>query len=167
MRHTLPRLAALEACSGCPLSRLELQDDVPLSGATAEAVEACCTQLSGLHLTDVLCRLPPEGPRRGAAAAEYHYGYSQLLTLCGPRLRELCLTGMGTEHWRALSYMALRRCTALTRLELQAPEWTSCGVEGDDGKASDIWHHNIKIAIRALHWAGINETRHMLLTSAL
>ncbi len=109
---------------------------MPLSGAVAEAVGACCPQLSSLHLTGVRCHLPLEGPHRGEVAAEYHYGYSQLLTLCGPRLQELCLTGTGTEHWRALSYMALRRCTALTRLELQAPEWTWTSFGSGNGEGA-------------------------------
>ncbi len=119
------RLAALEACSGCPLSRLTLTGAVPLSAATAEAVAACCPNLSDLHLTDVLLCLPPEGPRRAEAAAEYHYGYSLLLTLCGSRLRELHLSGMEAEPWPALSFMALRQCTALTKLVMEAPNLTS------------------------------------------
>ncbi len=98
---------------------------MPLGAPMAEAVAAHCPQLSGLHLKGVRCGLPPEGPRRAEAAVEYHYGYSQLLTLCGPRLRELCVTGMGQERWPTLSYMALRRCTALTKLEIEAPTLTS------------------------------------------
>lgn len=80
--------------------------------------------MSDLHLNVHLC-LPPEGPRRAKAAAEYHYGYSLLLTLCGPRLRELHMSGLEAERWPALSYMALRQCTALTKLVMEAPNLTS------------------------------------------
>ncbi len=104
------RLAALEACSGSPLTLLELEGAVPLSGAVAEAVAAHCPRLSSLALD--LWQLS----RPSDVVTEYDYGCGQLLTLCGPRLYGLCLVGV--NHWNALSYMALRRCTALKELEL-------------------------------------------------
>ncbi len=52
------------------------------------------------------------------AQTEYDFGCGQLLTLCGPRLRVLHL--LGVHHWKALSYLALRSCTALKELELDA-----------------------------------------------
>ncbi len=55
-------------------------------------------------------------------AAEYHLGCLQLLTLCGPRLRELQLQGV--QRWQGMSFRALRRCTALVSLELVA-SWSN------------------------------------------
>ncbi len=112
------RLAVLEACSGCPLTRLELQGAVPLSGPVAEAVDTCCPQLSGLCLNHRAFPGPSKAVPGSEAATVYDYGCGQLLTLCGPRLRELQL--LGVHCWHALSYMALQRCTALTGLVLEA-----------------------------------------------
>ncbi len=108
------RLAALEACQSCPLSRLELRGAVPLSGAVAEAVEACCPQLDCIHVQHDCPHSWVE--RTGEAAAAYNGGCVQLLTLCGPRLRELRL--LEVHGWQPVSYMSLRRCTALVSLEL-------------------------------------------------
>ncbi len=112
------RLAALEACSGRPLTRLELEGAVPLSGAVAETVATCCPQLEGLRLVHKPTGALADGAPSEEEAFEYDYGCGQLLTLCGPRLRGLQL--LGVHHWQALSYMAMRRCTALTSLELEA-----------------------------------------------
>ncbi len=117
------RLAALEACCASTLTRLELEGAVPLSGAVAEAVATRCPHLSKLVLNYRKLSRPTDAvPARGAAAG-YNYGSSQLLTLCGPRLRVLQLSGV--HHWKAASYTALLRCTALTALVLDA------GVEPD------------------------------------
>ncbi len=84
----------------------------------AEAVATCCPHLSNLVVDHRKLSRPSDAVPRGEAASEYDYGCGQLLTLCGPRLRELQLTGV--HHWKALSYMALRRCTALKGLALDA-----------------------------------------------
>ncbi len=116
------RLAVLEACRACPsLTCLRLEGNVPMSGATALAVEACLPHLDSLCLSntgDYIRASPPAGQRR-FDAAEYDAGCVQLLTLCGPRLRELQLLG-GCNRWAAVSWMAVQSCTALTRLELEA-----------------------------------------------
>ncbi len=120
------RLAALEACPGHSLSCLELEGAVPLSGAVAGAVATRCPHLSNLALDYRKLSRPSDAVPAREAAAEYDYGCGQLLMLCGPRLRVLQLTGV--HHWKALSYMALRRCTALERLELDVgvPPESSC-----------------------------------------
>ncbi len=109
----------LDACSPCHVSRLELRGAVPHSRATAKAVQACCPHLTSLDL-DHKASSHPEvevfPPRE--AAAGYHDGCVQLLTLCGPRLTELRLHGV--HHWQPPSYMAVRHCTALMRLDLKA-----------------------------------------------
>ncbi len=129
------RLAALEACSSCPLSRLELWGAVPLSAAVAEAVEARCPQLSYLYLNlfNWSSVEPPE-----EVASEHHHGCVQLLTLCGPRLRELHL--LGVSDWQPLSYVALRRCTALVSLQLSANWDSSCKIRtpSDGGYGSGV-----------------------------
>ncbi len=126
--NTCRRLAALEACSRFPLTHLVLEGAVPLSGAVAEAVAACCPNLSSLELNHLkLSRLSDAVPAK-EAEAECDHGCSQLLTLCGPRLRELQLWGV--PHWKAASYMALLWCTALKGLELDAgdlPGSSRCG----------------------------------------
>lgn len=114
----LRRLAALEACSGCPLSRLELEGAVPLTGASAEAIEAFFPQLSSLVLDHMKSRRELGRQPTEEEEAEYHFGCAHLLTLCGPRLKELQL--FGVQRWQASSYMFLRRCTALTKLDLEA-----------------------------------------------
>ncbi len=94
---------------------------MPVSRVVAEAVEARCPQLSSLRLNHGA--RPPglsAAVPGGEAATEYHHGCVQLLTLCGPRLRELRLVGV--HDWRDLSYMAMRNCTALTALVLEAGE---------------------------------------------
>ncbi len=126
------RLAALGACSPCPLSRLELRAAVPLSGAVAEAVEACCPQLDCLTLDAKYGRHMQEA-LRGEEASEYHLGCVQLLTLCGPRLQRLSLLLQKFHHWQPLSYMALRRCTALVSLELEAGRMYDAGFDGERG----------------------------------
>lgn len=122
------RLAVLEACSGNPLTYLELEGAVPLSWAVAEAVAACCPNLSILTLDYRKLSRPSAVVPAREAASKYHFGCAQLLTLCGPRLRTLNL--LGVHHWKALSFMALRRCTALTGLALDAGvEGNTCGCE--------------------------------------
>ncbi len=112
------RLTVLEACSGCPLASLFLEGAVPVSSVVAEAVQACCPQLSTLHLAHRTLNRRADAPPQGQAAADYECGCVQLLTLCGPRLTELRL--LGVQHWLALPYRALRRCTALTTLAVDA-----------------------------------------------
>ncbi len=134
------RLAALEACSGNPLTRLVLQGAVPLRGAVAEAIAACCPHLTNLVLNYRKLSGPSDAVPAKEAEAEYDHGCVQLLTLCGPRLRGLTL--LGVPHWKALSYTALRSCTALKRLALHAGDHPAdtCGCErylgGDLGLAS-------------------------------
>ncbi len=111
------RLAALEAC-GPGLKELTLHGAVPLNGAVADAMRVRCPQLARFTLNHEYERsdvLPVAG---GPAPPEYHSGCVQLLTLCGPRLRELRL--LDVQRWQTMSYMALQWCTALTSLELQA-----------------------------------------------
>ncbi len=133
------RLAALEACSSCPLVDLTLGGAVPLSGAVAEAVEACCPQLARLTLDHGVLSWPLHKALRGEEASEYHYGCSQLLSQCGPRLRELRL--LGVQCWQPMSYMALRRCTALVSLELQAGKENAPGfkVERERDRGEGRW----------------------------
>ncbi len=134
VRHAHRRLAAVKACSWHSLHRLELRGAVPLSRAVAEAVARRCPQLADLRLVHRPPGRTADAALSGEAAAEYDYGRSQLLALCGPRLRELQLLSMETEQWWALSYMSLKWCTALTRLELEAPEWTSLQCGHGDGE---------------------------------
>ncbi len=108
----------LEACSRSPLTHLELEGAVPLSRAIAEAVAAFCPRLSLLLLDYRKLSRPSDAVPASGAAAEYDYGCGQLLTLCGPRLQVLQLSGV--HHWEAASYMALRSCTALKALALDA-----------------------------------------------
>lgn len=127
-RRKAQLLAVLEACSGNPLTYLELEGAVPLSWAVAEAVAACCPNLSILTLDYRKLSRPSAVVPAREAASKYHFGCAQLLTLCGPRLRTLNL--LGVHHWKALSFMALRRCTALTGLALDAGvEGNTCGCE--------------------------------------
>ncbi len=132
------RLAALEACSSCPLVDLRLEGAVPLSGAVAEAVEACCPQLARLTLDHQISSRPVREALRGEAASEYHYGCVQLLTLCGPRLRELRLRGV--QCWQPMSYMALRRCTALVTLELEVGRKVVLGLRVEDERHGGECH---------------------------
>ncbi len=108
------------------MTDLVLEGAVPLSGAVAEAVAACCPNLSYLSLDHwQLSRLSDAVPAR-EAAAEYDTGCVQLLTLCGPRLHLLLLQNV--HHWKAAAYMPILRCTALERLELDVgvPPESSC-----------------------------------------
>ncbi len=116
------RLAALEACSGCPLSRLELWGAVPLTPRTAQAVEVWCPQLCSLILDQACYPWYYEEPYDEPAFSSFHEGCAQLLQRCGPRLRTLQLHGV--HAWRAASYMCLRHCTALTDLDLEV-RWMS------------------------------------------
>ncbi len=125
LRACVPRLAALDALSGSPVTTVAMSGGVPLSRAVATAVASALPSLVGLRFSfeweenDL-----PQGHPNGEAASQYYYGAMQLLTLCGPRLRELQLLG-GVEHWPAVAFQALRECTALTRLEVEAGRaWT-------------------------------------------
>ncbi len=110
----------LEALPGAPVSTLVLYGGVPLSGAVASAVAS-----SFKCLTDVRFDFRwgendlPHGAPDGDGASEYYYGAMKLLALCGPRLTGLRLNG-GVQQWPMLAFQALRECTALTRLELDA-----------------------------------------------
>ncbi len=122
------RLAALEACCASTLTGLELEGAVPLSGDVAGAVATRCPHLSDLILDYRKLSRPSDAVPATGAASKYDVGCSQLLTLCGPRLRVLLL--LGVHHWKAASYMALRRCTALKGLALDAGvEENTCGCE--------------------------------------
>ncbi len=112
------RLAALAACSGCLLSRLELWGAVPVSGALAEALAGCCPHLACLCLDLSQSHVPQEGEASRAAAAECPNSVMQLLERCGPQLRALRLYGV--RSLPPLSYDSLRVCTALAELELDA-----------------------------------------------
>ncbi len=120
----------LEGCSRCPLTHLVLEGAVPLSGAVAEAVAAHCPHLSMLQLDHRQLSRPSDAVPTAEAAAEYDHGCSQLLTLCGPRLQVLQLSGV--HHWKAASYMALGSCTALTTLVLDA------GVPPQAGRSESV-----------------------------
>lgn len=61
----------------------------------------------------------PQGDRDGEAASKYYFGAMQLLTLCGPRLKDLRLCG-GVQQWPAVAFQALSMCTALRHLQLEA-----------------------------------------------
>ncbi len=74
--------------------------------------------------------------------AEYHLGCVQLLTLCGPRLTELRL--LGVQRWQASSYMFLRWCTALTKLELEAEAYNR--TPGNDLQKCSIGKHRARCA---------------------
>ncbi len=121
----------MEALSGCPATTLLLMGGVPLSGAVASAVAGslpCLTSLSlnfGWAANDL-----PQGESDTGAASEYYYGAMQLLALCGPRLRELQLCG-GVQHWPALAFQALRHCTALANLRVEAGRKAEGGVPSD------------------------------------
>lgn len=52
-------------------------------------------------------------------AAKYYHGAEQLLAMCGPRLHSLQLVS-GVHQWPSSAFRALRRCTALVHLELEA-----------------------------------------------
>ncbi len=127
----LRRLAALAACSGWPLSRLELAGAVPLSEGVAYAVHGCCPQLSSLcldHRKDNKGFSTPLRPRPAWESTDaYHLGCKRLLELCGPRLTDLQLRGV--YGWRSLSYMTLRYCAALASLQLEAG-WRHPGPDG-------------------------------------
>ncbi len=114
------RLAALQALGGSPVTQLVMSGGVPLSRAVASAVANAFPSLVNLFLR-FLCddNDLPQGDRHGDAAAQYYYGAIQLLALCGPRLRELELLG-GVQQWPTVAFQALRECTALTRLEVEA-----------------------------------------------
>ncbi len=133
------RLAVLEACCACPVATLALEGAVPLSGATATAVDACCPHLSALRIEHEKKHPPPEWEVQLTTNIGYQLGCIQLLALCGPRLRELRL--LGVHRWQALSYMALNRCTALVSLELQAG-WRA--IMADEEPA---WQHHIGRAV--------------------
>ncbi len=119
----------LEALSGSPVTSLTMSGGVPLSGAIASAVASCLPNLKGLALVfrweenDL-----PHGDPNAEPASQYFYGAMQLLTLCGPRLRELGLVG-GVRHWPGMTFQALRCCTALTLLEVEAGR-----LDGDGGQ---------------------------------
>ncbi len=62
--------------------------------------------------------LPPKDGGEEAASA-YAAGMVQLLSGVGPRLRELKV-GRSAPHWPTEAYQALRHCTGLTNLTLEA-----------------------------------------------
>ncbi len=121
------RLAALAACSFCPLTCLELHGAVPLSEAVAEAVHACCPQLASLcldrrkyewRLTSLAGTAVVPRPHHLQVPEPYRLGCVRLFQRCGPHLRELQLRRL--YGWQASSYEALLYCTALASLQLEA-----------------------------------------------
>ncbi len=115
------RLAVMQALSGSPVPALTLIGGVPLSLAVAEAVHSSLPSLKELVL-DFAWRendLPAGRGDEDEDVAQYYYGAMQLLTLCGPRLTDLRLLG-GVQDWPALAFQALRQCTALTSLQMEA-----------------------------------------------
>ncbi len=111
------RLAAFEACSGCPLTRLELTKSVPLTEATAQAIDAWCPQLHSLCVVQTTYPQYYVDDDVEDAEAEYLVACEQLLLRCGPRLRSLKLHGV--HGWDESCFMAVRHCTALTELDLE------------------------------------------------
>ncbi len=104
---------------GCPVSALTLSGGVPLSDRLATMIDTSLPNLKDLSICPYWYAhdFTDEDPNWGPAA-QYFYGAMQLLSLCGPRLRELRLTH-GVQ-WPALAFQALQKCTGLTTLALEA-----------------------------------------------
>ncbi len=116
----LHRLAALGAVRSCPLPRLTLFGGIPSSPAIATAVADCCRHLKQLSLVyspwhDDLAY----SDSQKQADQGYSMGVVQLLTGVGPRLRALKVLN-SAHHWPAEAWAALRHCTGLTSLALEA-----------------------------------------------
>lgn len=90
----------------------------------AEAVATCCPTLTKLTLDfAVWCNdLPPKDSGEEAANA-YTAGVVRLLSGVGPRLRELRVV-RSAHHWPVEAWGALRHCTGLTALTVEAG-WTN------------------------------------------
>ncbi len=112
-------MLAAAPCS-CAVSTLTLSGGVPLSDDLAAMIDSTFPSLENLNIyphwkeNDLM-----DGDPNGGPAAQYCYGILQLLTLCGPRLRRLQLID-GVQQWPAVAFQALRKCTGLTMLALEA-----------------------------------------------
>ncbi len=127
-------MALLRACAchrRVALRSLNLVGDVPLSVKAAEAVAAACPQLTSLSLDCASwhdCTAGAEERRQGdeqgqgqqeAARGSCCLGVVQLLSCVGPRLRQLEVL-RSAHHWPAEAWGALRHCTGLTSLAVEA-----------------------------------------------
>ncbi len=105
--------------SGGLVSTLALSGGVPLSERLATVIDSTFPNLTQLSIYSYWEENDlTDGDPNAEAASEYYYGAMQLLTLCGPRLRELLLTH-GVQ-WPTVAFRALRKCTGLTGLTLEA-----------------------------------------------
>ncbi len=112
-------LAVLDAVHDCPITSLDLVGGVPLSVAVSTAIGAHCQQLKTLIIdhnewASELAYGAEEAPHSSCAA-----GVVRLLTDVGPRLRELEVL-RSAHHWPAEAWGALRHCTGLTSLAVEA-----------------------------------------------
>lgn len=118
--HFPRRLAVLNAIRGHPIPTITISGSIPTTVAVADAMADACSHLQKLTIVypPWYNDLPPEnGGDVGANA--YAAGVVQLLTVVGPRLREMRVT-RSAPHWTAEAYEALRHCTGLTSLTLEA-----------------------------------------------
>ncbi len=116
--YVLCRLAVLDAIRSFPLPHLELIGVVPISVAVADALAACCQHLTMLTVDcDRVDQQLPDDQQEGPGS--YQAGIPLLLSLLGPRLRELAVLG-GAQHWPTEAWGALRHCTGLTSLAVEA-----------------------------------------------
>ncbi len=116
------RMAALYACDSYPLPALGLYGAIPHSRRLSVAVAAACPHLTSLTLRYSNPNTTDDGPCEPGVeqlSPEGGEAVRALLTLSGPRLRELTMTN-GAHRWPAECFAALALCTALTKLELQA-----------------------------------------------
>ncbi len=106
----------LAACCSCPVTSLELHGGIPHTTAVAEAMAACCPQLTRLML-DYEFEVNDLPKRSGGppTVEEYAAGVVSLLQLVGPRLKELEVAG-SAHQWAPQCFDALSHCTRLTRL---------------------------------------------------
>lgn len=115
-------MAALYAFDSYPLPALGLYGAIPHSRRLSVAVAAACPHLTSLTLRYWCLKLNDDGPcKRGSKGISPEGGEAlrALISLSGPKLRELTVTG-GAHQWRAECFGALALCTALTKLELHA-----------------------------------------------
>ncbi len=114
------RLAVLDAIRGYPVPAITICGSIPTTAAVAEAMAEACSHLQTLTLvySPWYNDLPAKDGGEEAANA-YAAGVVQLLSGVGPRLRELRVT-RSAPHWPTEAYQALRQCTGLTSLTLEA-----------------------------------------------
>lgn len=112
------------------LRSIKLVGGVPLSVTAAEAVAAACPQLTSLSLdyapwtdssagADAGRQCDEQDQGAQAAHSSSCLGVQKLLVGVGPRLRELHVT-CSAHRWPAEAWGALRHCTGLTALTVEA-----------------------------------------------